>query len=108
MFFDEIPKHRKKRKKIAPRKSKYKHNYVEFVGHFTNRKLANQFGEGERYSFFLLEKCSICGKERMKSWIHRLPNQQGKMFINLLEEAKELYPHLEIVEMGEFEDWWRR
>lgn len=60
-FLNEIPKHRKKKKKKTPKKANHKHQY-ELV--------EKQKGEINGW-FTHIEKCRICGKERTELRIEK-------------------------------------
>lgn len=85
---DEIPKHRKQKKKKSPKKSDHKHIYKDEV-----------LIKNSRGRFYFAKRCIHCGKVGEEKYFET-KKEKGRWVIMLnQDEIKEKYKHLPIIEI---------
>ena len=97
--FDDIAKHRKKKPSNtskSKRKTDHKHSYKEVL---LASKIQWAGKESEHYS--LGRVCTICGLHRTDKYFITKKQNNGTYLVLDQEEVKEMYKHLDIVEIDD-------
>lgn len=96
-FIDEVPKHKKRKGKTAPKKSSHKHIYKSYIG------LVVKGSSWRKNRYFPVTVCNVCGKVG-KVGLHFTERTERGYFsvIDDVDRIKVLNPELEVKEFEKF------
>lgn len=93
-FFDEIPKHRKKKGLTKQKKANHRHSYQKYIG---------KVQEDKRVKYFPVTECVLCGRiDKVGLWFFEKTPDGFSTVLNDLERIKELNPELETKKYTKF------
>ena len=97
---DDVPAHRKTRKKTTPKKANHKHDYVHIIGRWTKEMQNYKTGRKEPEVLYIhMTRCSICGNLGYLSYKEFRAFNDDDFYFSTRTNLPEKYPNLQVVDV---------